>query len=227
LRKYEVAHLTPSGEIKEFSRRAPCLPAFEDAFAAIARGGLVMTETGPVAVEDLQPGMMIQTVDAGLQTLLWKGSTTLMPHAVAPDQSEDMGTLTRVAADGLGFNRPMKDLMLGPKARMLARHRSKGAVLAPITALENGETIFSITPFAPVRLYHLAFRSQQILRVSGLEIESYHPGRDFRMSLSHEMLALFLELFPHCASLEDFGTQCLPRVDTQEAREQTLAGYAS
>jgi hypothetical protein len=121
----------------------------------------------------------------------------------------------------------MKDLMLGPKARMLSRHRSKGAVLAPITAFENGETVFSITPFAPVRVYHLVFRSQQILRVSGLEIESYHPGRDFHMGLSHEMLALFLDLFPHCETLDDFGTQCLPRVEYEEAREKTLPGYAS
>ena len=69
MRKYEIAHLTPTNEIHEARRLAPAMAAFEDAFAAIGRGAIVQTETGPCAIEDLLPGDRIHTESHGLQTL--------------------------------------------------------------------------------------------------------------------------------------------------------------
>ncbi|WP_380053552.1 Hint domain-containing protein [Falsihalocynthiibacter sp. SS001] len=215
MRKYRVEHLNAKGDVQEFSQIAPSLPIFEDAFAAICRGALIMTKCGPIAIEDLLPGMEIQTLDNGFQTLLWKGSTTLVPDSIAGPrgQSTDMGHLTRITADSFGLGRPMPDLMLGPKARMLVHHHSIGPSLMPITAQTNGETIFEVTPIAPAPVFHLAFESQQIFRVNGLEIESYHPGPSVEMSMSREMFALFMALFPHCETAADFGKLCRPRLD--------------
>lgn len=229
MRKYEVAHLNSSGDIAEFSQIAPSLPIFEEAFAAIARGSLFSTETGLTAVEDLLPGMRMRTSENGFQTLLWIGSTTLVPNSLAGSrgQSPEMGFLTRIAADSFGLGRPMPDLMLGPKARLSVRHRAKGQVLAPVAGMQNGETVFSVSPFTPVRVYHLAFETHQILQVNGLEIESYHPGNSVEMSLSWEMLPLFMGLFPHCKTVDDFGQICLPRIDSEEAQDQVFAGFAA
>ncbi|MEH6835914.1 MULTISPECIES: Hint domain-containing protein [Falsihalocynthiibacter] len=229
MRKYEVAHLNSFGDVEEFSQIAPSLPIFEDAFAAIARGSLFSTEAGLTAVEDLLPGMRLQTTENGFQTLLWIGSTTLVPDSLAGarGQSPEMGFLTRIAADSFGLGRPMPDLILGPKARLTVRHRTKGQVLAPVATMQNGETVFSVTPFTPVRVYHLAFETHQILRVNGLEIESYHPGNSAEMSLSREMLPLFMGLFPHCETVDDFGTLCLPRIEEDDALEQIFAGFAA
>jgi len=52
-RRYEAAWLAPSGEIKTSTRMAPATPQFEEAFSALGRGSLILTEDGPIAVEDL------------------------------------------------------------------------------------------------------------------------------------------------------------------------------
>lgn len=229
MRKYEVAHLTPNGEISEFSQIAPSLPVFEEAFAAIARGALFKTQNGMVAIEDLLPGDQVQTANNGFQTILWKGNTAIVPETMTGPhgQATEMGQLTRITADSFGLGRPMPDLLLGPKARIVVRSRKSGEVLTPVTEMQNGDTVFSVTPFTPVQAYHLAFESHQILRVNGLDIESYHPGNGVEMSLSREMLPLFLGLFPHCKTIDDFGPMCLQRISGDDLVENTSPNFAA
>lgn len=229
MRKYEVAHLTPSGDIADFSQIAPSLPVFEEAFAAIARGALFMTDRGLTAIEDILPGDQIQTVNNGFQTLLWKGSTTIVPETMTGPrgQSSGMGQLTRITVDSFGLGRPMPDLLLGPKARLVVRSRKIGEVLAPVTDLQNGDTVFSVSPFTPVQAYHLAFEDHQILRVNGLDIESYHPGNGVEMSLSRELLPLFLGLFPHCTTVDDFGSTCMQRADGEDPIDYAFPSFAA
>jgi len=111
MRKYEVAHLSPSHDIEEFTRVAPAAPLFEDAFAAIGRGAIVQTEMGPVAIEDLLPGDMVKTTSNGFQRLRWRGTMTIVPGA--QNKRPEMGTMTRITADAMGLGRPGPDLVLG------------------------------------------------------------------------------------------------------------------
>ncbi len=205
MRKFEVAHLRADNTDHFLSFLAPALPMFEQAFAGVARGTLVSTELGPMAVEDLIPGDRIQTEDDGFQTLLWRGSTEYVPNS--DPETTLLTDLTRVSADAFGLGRPMPDLLLGPGAGLWRNHPGLGQGLIMAPDLQNGETVFSVTPPTPVRLYHLGFRRQHILRVNGLEITSYHPGNGIEMSLSVEMLQLFTGLFPHLDRLSDFGNQ--------------------
>ena len=55
-RKYEVAYLSAEGRIVEFSRKAPAIASFEDAFGALGHGAILQTNNGPMAVEDVLPG---------------------------------------------------------------------------------------------------------------------------------------------------------------------------
>ena len=73
MRRYEVAHLTPSKTIEDFSKIAPAMPVFEDTFAAFGRGAILRTQSGMMAVEDLLTSDNVLT-DHGYQTLLWHGT---------------------------------------------------------------------------------------------------------------------------------------------------------
>ncbi len=220
-RRYEVAYLGHNSEIMDFNRIAPAMPVFEDAFCAMARGTLIATENGPVAVEDLLPGTRVCTRDNGLQTLLWVGSMNIVSGA--ENQSEGMGNLSRITADSFGLGRPMPDLLLGPRARLfrqdcaLISAMGTTAALAPITAFIDGDTVLEITPAAPVRVYHLAFAQHQIICANGLDIESYHPGYRDEMRLNGEMRSLFLAMFPHVTSLSAFGSLAYPRMSRDAA----------
>jgi len=221
-RRYEVAYLGHNSEITNFSRVAPALRIFEGAFSAIARGSIIATEEGPIAVEDLLPGTRVLTRDNGAQSLLWAGSMTLVSNT--QNQSDRMAKLSRVTVDSFGLGRPMPDLLLGPSARLLRRDPAitsaigVTAALAPITAFIDGDTVLEITPATPVQVYHLAFEQHQIIFANGLEIESYHPGSRNDLNLTGQMRALFLAMFPHIKSLNEFGPQAYPRVSLERTK---------
>jgi hypothetical protein len=215
-RRYDVSWMDDAGFLEDFSRVAPAMPIFEAGFNALAHGALVATPRGHVAVEDLVPGMMIETVNGGPARLRWIGAMTLVPDAPnrgVPDR------LYRVVADSLGFARPAVDVTLGPGARLLDRSpevcRGLGteAALVPVQARADGESIIEIAPVSALRVYHLSFDQHHVISVGGLEIESFHPGPDAIYSLSDEMREQFVALFPHKRSLQDFGRMLWPRFD--------------
>lgn len=228
MRKVEVACLSPNGDIHDISRLVPALPAFEEAFSAFTRATLMTTERGVVAVGDLWPGDRVRTVDNGFQTLLWKGSTMLVSGA--PGQDPTMGRLTRIAADSLGIARPMPDLVLGPRARIVHRAQNverltgTDAALIPARDFIDGISIIELTPPAPVETFHLGFARHERLVANGVEVESWYPGPLHNLGLNGEMLGLFLSCFPHLQGTEDIGPLALPRLrlgdlDVTPARE--------
>ncbi len=218
-RRFEALALLPNGDLHEIVQRAPSHPVFESAFAALARGTIMATEDGPIAVEDLLPGTRIETRDAGYQELMWIGSIPLaprMPLAHMPAR------LFRIPVDSFGPARPMPDLMLAPHARLL--HRSPkfhevvkdDSALTPVTAFEDGYSVIRVAPASSVNVYHLAFRDHHILRANGLEIESFHPGNDLTSRVGGDSLRLFMSFFPHMRSIADFGPLVAPRLSAEE-----------
>ncbi|MEM9292604.1 MAG: Hint domain-containing protein [Acidobacteriota bacterium] len=227
-RRYEVLSLAANGDVETLTRVAPATPIFEDAFAAVARGTLIATADGPVAVEDLLPGTRIDTVSNGPQPLLWVGAMTVFPDR-GDGLSNDTGTLTRVSADSFGIGRPAPDLVLGPRARILFRSPACRALIgtseafAPARAFVDGDQAVQITPVSPVRVYHLCLHGQQVIRANGMEIESYHPGPDPEAMMMPDMLEMFLGLFPHVDRLTDFGPIDIARLTAFEL-ERLRAG---
>ena len=220
LRKYEIAHLTSSHDIHETTRLAPATPVFGHAFAALGRGAMVQTATGPVAVEDLLPGDKILTADGRAVTLMWHGSMVIVPGT--RNERAEMGTMTRMTAEALGPTRPSPDLVLGPAARMV--HRGRGvnritgsdAALLPVRDFIDQTSIIELTPVAPVHCYQLGFEDHEILRINGVELESLHPGAVHTLKLRPDMKDLFLSLFPHKSTFGDFGPMRLPRLNLRD-----------
>lgn len=218
-RRYEVMWLNDDCQIEDFIRVAPAIPIFEQAFSAFAHGVLINTAQGPVAVEDLVPGMEIETANGGTTTLKWVGAITLVPGA--PSASDEPQRLYRITADALGLGRPATDATFGPAARLLKRDPAirntlgAEAALSPVSAMEDGVSVVALNPVSPVRVYHLAFDSHQVIMANGVEVESYHPGPDAHYSMSQELRELFVSLFPHIDSLQGFGRMMWPRFDSE------------
>jgi hypothetical protein len=118
-RRYEIAYLDPQGHVGCETRLAPAIPEIENAFCALARGSVVATTEGPVAIEDIVPGMVALTAEGREETMTWIGSMTLFPANAMPGMTPRR--LVRVTGDAFGVGRPMPDLILGPSARLLIR----------------------------------------------------------------------------------------------------------
>lgn len=220
MRKYEVTYLTDDNQIEDFSRIAPAAPPFEEAFAAIGRGAILQTEMGPVAVEDLLPGDKIKTESSGYQTLKWRGTMTIVPGS--QNKRAEMGTMTRLTSDAMGFGKPGQDLVLGPSARVA--HKAAGVktltgseiAFVPVRDFIDGSSIIELKPIAPVHCYQLGFDQHEKINVNGVEIESLHPGLPHTIPMRQDMLMLFMSLFPHKTRLSDFQSLLHPRINLRD-----------
>ncbi|PYE84051.1 Hint domain-containing protein [Pseudoroseicyclus aestuarii] len=212
MRRVDILYAPPGrpNEVEEVTRAVPAIPVFEDAVAALARGTLLPTDRGTVAVEDLLPGDGIKTVEGRFERLLWRGSTPIVPGVAG--QAPGMGRLIRVSADALGIARPMPDLLLGPCARLVQRGAQGATGTLPVSEMIDGEGVIEVTPQSAVQVYNLAFARPQVVAANGVEIESHHPGTLARFPLTGETLALYLSCFPHLGGLADFGPSGLPRL---------------
>ena len=221
LRRYDVCSLLPNGTISETRHIAPALPLFEDAFCALSRGSLVETGEGPVAVEDLLPGDGILTSDGSCQPLVWVGRTSLLPSR--PGNHGRSHRLTSFMADSLGLQKPAGSLVVGPAARLLRtpphlQGAAKGQpMLTPAAEFQDGMSIFETAPPSPVDMYHLCLPRHAVFQAGGIEFETYHPGPDALKLASYPIKTLFLNMFSHADSIQDFGPLAFPRADSSKS----------
>lgn len=205
-RSYEFAALRSDESLIIGQTAAPALPLFETAFAAFSHGSVVQTVEGPIAVEDLQPGDMIQTAHGCPEQLIWVGSTTFSHDEMAGNLS-----LARVMPDAFGPNRPANFVTFGPAARLLKtpmrlrRGAAYGPVLTPIKQFSDGNNVIEVSPPSPVRLFHLCLARHSVINVGGLDVESYHPGPYAPREVTPELRDRFLSLFPRFSHVADFG----------------------
>ena len=226
MRRFEAVSLLPDNSMAEIIKRAPAHPLFESAFCALARGTIMATEDGPVAVEDLLPGIKVETRDSGYQPLMWIGTITLLPNQTG---GQTPSRLFRIPVDSFGPSRPTPDLMLAPHARLLHRNErlrdlvQDDSALTPVSAFEDGQSVIRVAPASPVSVYHLAFADHHILRANGIEIESFHPGTDLVNRIGGDGLRLFMSFFPHVETVADFGPLVAPRLSAEEFETVTAA----
>lgn len=214
MRRFEVAALLPDLSVTTKQVIAPATPLFEGCASAFARGTLIETLRGAVAIEDLVPGDYIQTA-SGTEPVTWIGSTTYVPgHAV---EATTLTHMTRITAEAFGLGHPPVDTLVGPAARMIVRHTrlrsllGEEAVLAPVSDYVDGDRYLQVTPAGTVQLYHLMVPRHTIITVGGIEMETYHPGKAIGQGLGQNLRALFLSMFPNLSGLEDFGQTTLTR----------------
>ncbi|KPQ19201.1 MAG: Hint domain-containing protein [Rhodobacteraceae bacterium HLUCCA24] len=223
-RRIEVAFLLDDGTSRVSQHAVPDHPVFLETAGALARGTVVRTSQGPVAVEDLLPGDELPCKGGRTAEILWIGSTL-----IAPTTSGGVSSLTRVMPDAFGFGRPQTDVLLGPGARLLhaqpglASLTGAAEVLTPLHDFLDGETAVAVTPPTPVRTYHLVLARHAAFEAGGLMIESFHPGLRAAETLGPTLRPLFLSLFPHLSDLAEFGALGWPRVSGETLARLTAA----
>lgn len=225
MRKFEIASLLPCGGARTSHHLAPATDLFEATSSAFARGALISTPHGPVAIEDLLPGDLVDTVDGDAERVVWIGSTSFVPAQNLPNSS--LTGLIRLVDDGYSKGGSLGDLLLGPSARLLqsrpALEQTIGvrSVLTPVRDLEDGYSAFMITPPSPVRLFHLRLARHAAIYAGGRPVETYHPGRGLEDQLGENMRSLFLSLFPDLESFGDFGPLAYPRMSRETLESLT------
>ncbi|SLN55870.1 hypothetical protein AQS8620_02462 [Aquimixticola soesokkakensis] len=153
-------------------------------------GTLIETPTGPVAIEDLQAGMLVQTLGKGAQPIRWIGRSTVC----------GLGTLApvRFAAGAIGNNR---DLFLSPNHRVLLQsplaelNYGESDVLVPAKALVNGTTVARV-PQRRADYLHLMLDSHEMVFCEGIASESLFSGDIALGVLCAEALAEIQAIFP-------------------------------
>ncbi len=217
-RTYEVAALRMDGSLYIGQSTAPAISLFEDAFSAMTHGSLVQTTTGLIAVEDLQPGDMINTASGEAAELAWVGTSTF-----SPIEAGKRTPLIRIMPDALGQSRPERSLTVGPGARILhtpaaLRGLADGRqLLTPAAKLVDGVNVIEITPPTPTRMFHICLSRHAVINVDGIEMETFHPGATAPLEVGHSLRNRFISLFPRIGHLSDFGPLAHPRAPEMDA----------
>jgi hypothetical protein len=167
-------------------------------------GTIIDTATGPVPVEDLRPGDLIWTKDAGLQPLRWIGKRRIAIADLIANPA-----LRPVIFDpgALGDARPDRLLELSPQHRLCLGgwktelHFGEGEVLVPAQALINGTTIRQAPPAKDVTYVHFLLDGHQIVRSNGVLSESFFPTELSLTGLDRATCAELMGLFPDLARL--------------------------
>ena len=131
--------------------------------ACFAAGTRIITPTGPVAVEGLQVGDLVITLDGSHAPIIWLGHRNLecgrhpRPHDVRP---------MRVQQGAFGAA-PTGDLWLSPDHAIFVDD-----MLVPVRYLENGATIRQ-EEAADVTYWHIELVRHAVIRAEGLPCETY------------------------------------------------------
>lgn len=164
-----------------------------------AGGTMIRTPQGDVAVEDLRPGMMVMTRDAGAQPLRWCGASAV-PAAVL--QAGDRLRPIRIEAGALGVGMPSAALRVSPQHRVLVssaiaeRMFGTTELLVPAKHLTDLPGVSVDDDLSGVTYHHLMLDAHHILTSNGAPTESLYPGRQALQAIGPDAVAEIEALFP-------------------------------
>ncbi len=196
------------------------LVEINQAQACFTAGTLIETAQGALRIENLTPGMLIQTYDHGLQPLRWIGHSRVpVTETTAP---------IRFAKGQFGAE---ADLWVSPNHRMLVTGQfaellfGEDEVLAKAKDLVNDAGIRPDHSLAMVDYYHLLFDEHEILFSHGVLSESYHPGPQTTAGFDADTQAELFALFPELCPQGGTGYGCAARPALRHYEAQLLNHY--
>ncbi len=162
----------------------------------------IATDCGEVPVENLTPGDLVLTVDAGLQPVRWIGCTNV-PSDILQNQPEQRPII--FAPGSLGPASPSRELRVSPQHRMLLCSRiaermfDTNEVLVPAKKLLGLPGVSVDNSAAEVTYYHILLDKHQIVLADGTPTETLLPGpvtlASVGLSAERELEDLFPQFF--------------------------------
>lgn len=187
-----------------------------------ARGTLIETARGPVAIEALVAGDMIVTRDNGLQPIRWIGSRglTVAELAAAPDLRP-----IRIAAGALGGGLPLTDLVVSPQHRVLVRSNIAQKMFGTREVLVAAKQLCQIdgidiaTDMATVEYFHMLFDQHEVVISNGAETESLYTGPEALKSVGRAARDEIFAIFPELRDAVDAPVAARPLVSGRMGRK--------
>ena len=135
-----------------------------------AAGTLILTNKGPVPVQDLRPGDKVKTRDAGHQPILWFGATQV--------NAQDEHAPIVFQPGAIGNDRSLR---VSPQHKMLVcgwqAELAMGVTEVFVAAkhLVNGTTI-TRAPQRNMSYFHILLPRHHVIQAEGCWSESFYPG---------------------------------------------------
>lgn len=163
-----------------------------------ASGTRIATTRGEVAVEDLEVGDRVQTMDSGLRPIRWIGRR----------QVSGLGEFAPIRFKAGTFGN-VRDLLVSPMHRILVRgwqaelYFGDEELLVPAKHLVNDDSVMR-HPMEQVEYFHLLFDQHEVIFSDGAATESFYPGDQITqgdVEMRAELEALFPEFFVRGATM--------------------------
>lgn len=140
---------------------------------------MILTEHGPMPVQEITPDIKLQTKDNGCQEVLWKGQRRVtgarlyaMPQ-LAPIRLSQSALDVDIPDQSLLVSPDHRVMVRGPRARMLFNTEE---VLVAAKDLVNDAEIYVDRAMREVSYIHLLLPQHEIVFANGVETESFHPA---------------------------------------------------
>ena len=159
----------------------------------MASGTLVETSGGPVPVEDIQTGALVQTRDHGLQPVVWRGARRVFGVASFRPVRFDAGAIGN--ARPLVLSQQHRVLIEGWEAELMFGHPE---VLVPAVHLVNHRDI-CLAEDGWVTYHHLLLDVHAVMHTEGAWTESLHLGSEAAKHLTPQARQELQGLFPELA----------------------------
>jgi hypothetical protein len=160
-------------------------------------GTLIQTPSGPVAVDDLQSGDLVMTVDGGSQPLAWATSSL---HTWPGSDEKHKPILIKQGA--FGTDLPDSDLSVSPQHHIVMKGKlcvalfGADEVLAPAKGLTGLAGVRVMAGKKAAEYFHLMMAQHEILIAQGVETESFYPGPTSLQMMSAGQRASLLAVVP-------------------------------
>lgn len=172
---------------------------FDMQVVCFCAGTLILTPRGPIPVEDLAEGDLVETRDRGPQPIRWHGRRHISAHEIAAYPNLRP---IRLQAGSLGEGHPSSDLMVSRQHRILLRSRiaqrmfGTMEVLVPAFLLTELPGIEQIEGDEAVTYHHLLFDHHEVITANGAESESLFNGPDAVKAMGPQAVDEITRLWP-------------------------------
>ena len=193
------------------------------------RGTMIETDRGPVAVERLNPGDRVLTVDHGFQTLHWVGNRRVRPEEL---QAAPHLRPVRIKRGALGAGLPARDLWLSPQHRVVIDAGDQAGVygadevLIPAAKLTDLAGITQPEHSGKVEYFHLLFDRHEVVFANGLATESLLLTQTALMGFAPQQVEQIRALYPHAFRYGYAMEPARPLVETRREVAAVLGSVA-
>ncbi|WP_052245179.1 Hint domain-containing protein [Halocynthiibacter namhaensis] len=195
-------------------------------YVCFTNGTMILTRYGQVAVEDLQVGDEVATMDNGYQPVRWIGSRELEATDLADHPNLKP---IRIKAGALGLGLPESDLSVSPQHRVFIRsivaQRMFGTdeILVPAKKLVDLDGIDVDQSASSVTYNHFLLQRHEIVFSNGAPTESMFTGTEALKSVSKAARREITALFPEIVS-PDFSPRPVRPIQQREKVVRQFVG---